>query len=330
MKNHYISVSVFFLCVYAATGVRILVVPAHNMASHTKSMYPFTDALAKNGHEVYVLQLIKDAKEVGKSKQPGVTDLVLKPNVTLPAKTMPADIYWKSSSSSPIGGVFAWKMTTEVCLGIYEDDNTRRELERLIEEQWDVLIIDSIFAPCGIIAVEKRLLKGSERRPVIVDMSTSMLFSESLWLRGATVLSSTYPAIQLTEFKNKLFMDRFHMFVDHWQVALAMEKLAGFCVKNVWSWGHKYRSEFSNARSGFLFEHADFSIASLHSMLDFPRPTAWSIGDTDMACPTDAEPLPEPYASFVDDPKSKGTILFAMGHFTDWTHAPPGAIVVRS
>jgi len=36
--------------------------------------------------------------------------------------------------------------------------------------------------------------------------------------------------------------------------------------------------------------------------------------------------LPEPFGSFVEDPKSRGTIVFAMGHYADWNKAPWGAI----
>lgn len=45
--------------ILSINGFRILFIPAHNINSHIKSMYPLAELLADEGHEAVMLQLLR-------------------------------------------------------------------------------------------------------------------------------------------------------------------------------------------------------------------------------------------------------------------------------
>lgn len=306
---------------YLVSSARLLFVPAHGGASHTKSMYPAAEALQRAGHDVHMLQLIGDDPAEECRNKAGVTDRVIRTsrNESKPSGSMHdtlSKLTWDKHATNPMGMIFPWKMTTDVCVSILAEESTRKEFFDIVGEQWDAVFVDDFFATCGLVGIKER---WAARGVVIVDFSTTILLPFSLKYRGVVKPWSLEASFRMPKYDITNFFYRLGVAMDMLQYHIA-NQLLYFLIPY---WGQ--RPEFQSINPDMLALSGRFAIASVPTEIDFSQARTRDIAYLDSACPTE-KLIPDSFKTYIEDPKSRGTILFAMGHYADWTYAPPGAI----
>ncbi|KFD61733.1 hypothetical protein M514_10985 [Trichuris suis] len=78
---------------------------------------------------------------------------------------------------------------------------------------------------------------------------------------------------------------------------------------------------FSRAAIDGFYTNSVYSFGSMSPKLDISLPQSMNTFSLDYECPKAAN-LSYEYQNFVEDPSSKGTIVFSFGHLADWQGAP--------
>lgn len=146
---------------HMVNAANILFVPGHGAASHTKGMYPLAAALARNGHQVTMLQLVK--LEQHKAKAPANSNvqdyfitIPVSPEESAVPLRLPRDIIWKDPMIGGISIIFPWKITADMCKEVLDNEELRENFYGFIRRtKWDLIFVDDIFAPCGMLAAEE-------------------------------------------------------------------------------------------------------------------------------------------------------------------------------
>jgi hypothetical protein len=198
-----------FLLLDRTEPTKLLVIPAHGIISHIKTIYPALAALADNDHRVVILQLIRYDFDIHHYKHSNISSLILRTNLTNElAVQIPPNAYWHNKFISVAMQSFLyWKDRIDLCLATLRDKRTRRAYERLLNESWDFIFVYSVLSPCGTaLANALRKRRGSDRA-VIAEISASTLLPDSLWSRGIYVSSATYPTYETTRMKISDFIE---------------------------------------------------------------------------------------------------------------------------
>lgn len=285
------------------------------MASHTKSMYPFSESLAAKGHDVFMLQLLEGDHEKAKSKK--LNDIYIIVPGAGGAHGVDGAMLWTPVPTKPEGLIFPWYGATTTCRKVLNDTKLFEQFSNVVlGTKWDLIIVDSIFAACGLVASQMS-------EAPFIDFSTSFVLPNSMNLLGAQWNGAFMPLFRPPgKFDADSFYDRFWNTYDLYVIYVvnrALEYLLPRWVDHPLSTNISLRNLNANAALAF---------GSMPHELDYTHGKSSNVIEMDGSCPTKAGTLPENYLSFVDDPTSKGTILFAMGHFADFQHAPP--IVLQS
>lgn len=285
-------------------------------------MFPAAEKMKRVGHDVHMLQLIDDDMGQECPETAGVTNRVIRTlrNVSSLSKDVQvalSKMIWDKHATHPIGMIFPWKMTTDICVSIVSEASTRKQFFDIVNEDWDAVFIDDFFAACGLIAIKER---WASRGVLVVDFSTTILLPSSFWYRGAPKLWSLEASFRVPKYEVSSFFYRTWVALDVFQyqiVNLLLDLLIPY-------WGGD-RPEFRGIYPDMLPEHSRFAVSSVPIEMDFTHAHTSDIAYLDSTCPT-GKFIPDSLKAFIEDPNSRGTILFAMGHYGDWTYAPPGAI----
>lgn len=145
---------------------------------------------------------------------------------------------------------------------------------------------------------------------------------QSQEVRGLPINKALYPSVLKPtpgSYDHTSFQQRLHNFADYFAFDATLTILDYMVPR----WLGLSRNA-STASSLFAYD-SDMLIASLSPMLEFTKPRSNDVIELDVNCPPKSQ-LPESYQKVVEDPASKGTILFAMGHGADWDDAPAGVV----
>lgn len=155
----------------------------------------------------------------------------------------------------------------------------------------------------------------------VINFGTTILMPQSQEVRGIPINKGLYPSVlkqtSSGHYNHEYFWHRVHNVGDHELFALVVYSL-DYLVPY---WLQEPRNEHTSPTR--FARHSDLLIASMSPMLEFTKPRSNDVIELDVDCPPRSQ-LPEKYQIFVDDPASKGTIVFAMGHMGDWDNAPEG------
>ncbi|CDW55025.1 UDPGT domain containing protein [Trichuris trichiura] len=195
---------------------------------------------------------------------------------------------------------------------VLTSDGQKEIYQNLSTLNWDLLIVDNLLQPCGIV-----LSTNTKGRPWI-DYSTTAMLKHIRRYRAVNVPPSVdvSPLImeefQPTNFKNRVLSAIEHVLecilLFSLSVAMTMPWLAQSAMLSI-----EHVNDFHT--------NAVYSLGSLSTKLDVTLPQTMNTFSIDYACPKAAK-LNYEYQKFVEDPASRGTIVFSFGHTADWKEAP--------
>lgn len=306
----YRELGFLFFVLSFTLGANILFIPAHGIASHSKSMYPFAEQLSSMDHHVYMLQILRETNK--KTKSENVTDLYLTVPATGDSKAdqpnHPSTL-WSKNINRPLSLYYPWYFSATVCQDVLNRPDLLKRFLYIVKQKWDLIVVDTNYAPCGVIATQFNDAPW-------FDFSTSLVGPNVLNPKGPQWNAAISPGFRPDgKFEPRKFWDRLWSAFDTFIVLRIMDSLE----YAVFHWLD------SPIASKFSLEHfhasSSLALGSIPPDLDFAHAKSTNVIEMDGSC-GEYGALSEPYASFVNDPKSKGTILFAMGHCGSWEYAP--------
>lgn len=292
--------------------LKLLFIPAHSSASHSKSMYPVAETLARAGHQVVFWQILTDESQKASNSLFENRYLITKTkqvNSTTASELNAGGFFWASSAQLSVSFFFPWVVMTKPCVEVLESVENLGLFLATVNERWDYIFVDNVFAACGYLAVQ---LNGARW----INFATSTAVPTSQEFKGLPIWPSVVPSSKLdgstdlTSFKARLTNS-----VNIWIINVILHSMDYYLP---WSLNHELAKNISYS----LFQKdSTFAILSFAPELETGKPMIHSLLEIDTSCPQ-ATPLPEPYKSFVENPQSKGTILLAFGHLVLWDTAP--------
>ncbi|KHJ48189.1 UDP-glucoronosyl and UDP-glucosyl transferase [Trichuris suis] len=289
-----------------SNGHKILFIPGHRVPSHTKSMLPLARALHNAGHVVGFLQIVGAAEE--KVNIEPMQDFTLNVTAEKQARSFFQRI-WIADMRSPKEYLEPWRRAALACnKALLEYEESKSSIVDMVKK-WDLLVIDNLFAPCGMVASS---LTGVDW----IDFSTTVMMADMFRRNGLEMPLSVIPGFKVkhNEFDHRSFNHRVSNAVDGLQFSLL--KAALFFLFPYWI--------EQSAREGRIVSFRSkpvYTFSSVPTYLTFLEPSTISFVPLDYPC-LNPPKLDELYKTFIEDKSSKGTILIAAGHSVRWELAP--------
>ncbi|KAL3098326.1 hypothetical protein niasHT_021598 [Heterodera trifolii] len=273
----------FFLLLFFASShqcAKVLFTVFHDRGSHFASMFPLMEKLARHGHAVSVLDTIHRSDR---------SSLIRHIRAPLPHAEVEdeaerhafAEFFWNQTDSSVTLPEFYRQSDEQLATLML---NHSKKMVALINEDWDLLVIDDLMWPFGyFMATLKRRSWESARkgpRPHLIVYGTA-----------AQTLISAESIRAITE-------------------SYMMPNIAKFGVPN-FSWAE-------------LFRQTEYEFSDFIDRMGWPLAHGPDMVNLGSHCRSAAVSLLHPaFSEFVDVPFSRGTVLFAFGSYPDWQLAPP-------
>ncbi|CDW55029.1 UDPGT domain containing protein [Trichuris trichiura] len=251
----------------------ILFMPAMGAPSHVKSMIPLAENLVKDGHNISLVQYYNEKRE--KVTHDSIQFIyVLISGMSLMSEKDEATI-WRTKGLNR-GPFFksSWSAST-ACHRSRHAENHSDFYKKLSTLNWDLLIVDSIFQPCGMIFCV------NTKNQAWIDYSTTLMFQSVRRYRASSVpscaiLSMSADSYQPSNFRNRLFsvVDDFAEQVFWFIInahTIMLERFEDFV--------------FSIEHTNAFYTNAVYSLGSLSPMLEVPLPQTMSTFSLDYACP---------------------------------------------
>lgn len=135
-------------------SARILVIPMHWGASHTKSMLPLAETLAEKNHDVFIwTPLFNGVKRSWQSNTVKFRHTVIDTNDQYICDAIKfgnnsaTNQFWTQTIHNPLAIVLAWHYDLILC-NLALEQGWNSSIKEIIEEPWDLLLTGVIFAPC--------------------------------------------------------------------------------------------------------------------------------------------------------------------------------------
>ncbi|CDW55021.1 UDPGT domain containing protein [Trichuris trichiura] len=274
-----------------AKAKHILFMPAMAAPSHVKSMLPLAKELLNDGHNVSLVQFYNEGEKITSDS----INFIYLPmsEASLIDKEQQTTI-WRRRGVNPWTFLkSAWKISTASFRSRHNEDQVEF-YQNLTARKWDLLI------PSGLHYATNT--KGQ----AWIDYSTTLMLQCIRQLRAAHVPPSVELTMSMETYQPRNFKSRLIGVLDY------------FVQQNFWL---LFSTLLSRASIDDFYTNAVYSIGSMSSMLDIILPQTMNTFSIDYACPKAAN-LTYEYQNFVEDPSSKGTIVFSFGHLADWQGAP--------
>ncbi|KAF1752960.1 hypothetical protein GCK72_019515 [Caenorhabditis remanei] len=194
----------------------------------------------------------------------------------------------------------------------------KHQRERYLEianEDWDLFLSDSLFSPCGYAMAE---ITGKPHVMMHSSDVESAHGSFKGFSRNYALMVPNFLPYSMSDFTTDKWWHRVISTVDWFGSAFITGGVAGFAQK----WALRSIIPFP------FFSFYDYNRRSAFSFTDMPDPL-YPVGartndyfSFGTYCNPPKNGLDEEWGRFVNDPKSKGTILVAFGTIIDWRFAP--------
>lgn len=285
-------------------GAKILFVAPPGSASHRKSLYPLAESLAASGHSVTMFtELFEDDGVTGKN----LTNKNILLNIEYDKEDMEKtlnDMIWNSKSFTPLMMFFPWMNCGQMTSALLEQK--REEFDKILKEDWDLIFVDALFTPTGLLFAE------AMNKPYVLYQTTAIGIPESV-SRSIPYPSSSFPALFLNsvEYDQKNFLDRLGAAWSEISYLGAIVLINTFVVR------YRFGSEFPGISVNKFYGEADSSFVEYPLNLDYPHPLTTGVIAIGGRCKTGVL-KDQSLLDFVENPKSKGTIVVAFGHMVKW------------
>ncbi|CDW55023.1 UDPGT domain containing protein [Trichuris trichiura] len=285
--------------------------PALTVPSHVKSMLPLARALRKDGHSISLAQYY--SQEMEKLSENNVEFIYLSTYGEDFMDEKFDNSVWRVKTAIPWESLMSGWAAGEICRLSWNDDNNTNFYAQLTAGKWDLLIIDNLFQPCGMV------LSTASKNLTWVDYSTTHMMKLPRAFRGVQLSPSVDISANADVYEPKRFGSRLMSLLN------CIEELAFWVLINTLMETRAEGIPFGKWRVQDFYTNGVYSIGSLPAILDVPLPQTADTFVVDYECPKPAK-LSGEYLQFVEDPLSKGTIVLSFGHFADWKAAPAATI----
>ncbi|GMT36705.1 hypothetical protein PFISCL1PPCAC_28002, partial [Pristionchus fissidentatus] len=191
--------------------------------------------------------------------------------------------------------------------------HNRNRVDEIAGQKWAIAMVDSLFAVCGYGIAKKSnasivYMHSSDLEP---SHGTMKSFG-----RNYGILPMNHMTNGRDDFDHTKFIDRFLSSV-RWFLSYYF---------NAVEWGAEMKGVLSPLVPNFdwleFHRNLAFSFVDLPDLLLPPAPRTNDVFFNGAYCPAPPPPLATEWREFVEDPKSKGTIIVAFGTFVQWSQAP--------
>lgn len=286
---------------------KILFVAAPGSASHRRSLFPLAEALAESGHAVTMFtEIFEKDNVIGKN----LTNTNILLDVEYDKEVLEKqlnEMMWNLKSFTPLMMLFPWTNCGLMTSTLLEQK--REEFDKIVKEDWDVIFIDVLFTPTGILFAEVM------DKPYVLYQTSAIGIPDSI-ARSTPYPFSSFPALFLNsvEYDQKSFFDRMSTAWSEISYVVATFLINTFVVR------YRFKSEFPEVSTTKFYADADSSFVEFPLNLGYPRPMTMDVISTGGRCKT-AVLKDQSLLDFVEDPSSKGTIVIAFGHMVKWEGA---------
>ncbi|KHJ46689.1 UDP-glucoronosyl and UDP-glucosyl transferase [Trichuris suis] len=304
--------AISFPMMRTATAKSILFMPAMAGASpsHVKSMIPLAENLLKDGHNVSMVQYYNEDREKVTHDTIHFIYMLISGRKLIDEEQQ--STIWGTRGKDPWMIVKIASRASAACLRSMHTEGQKQFYKKLSAFNWDLLIVDNLFQPCGII------FSTNTKGQAWIDYSTTLLLKYVRRFRAVSVPPSVdLSPLVMEVFQPTIFKNRFLTSIE---LVLEYAVSFGLAVAMTTPWRGEGAMFSTNHVSNF-HTNAVYSLASLSSKLDIALPQSMNTFSMDYACPKAAK-LSREYQNFVEDPSSNGTIVFSFGHIADWKEAP--------
>lgn len=217
-------------------------------------------------------------------------------------------LFWTMKGTSPIGMTFPWNICKITCHQLILDKF--EELMKVAKEPWDLIAIDPLFTPCAYLIAK---ISGAS----VIMFGTSFPLFSTATAKNIPQPLSYYPSLHVAakDFSSLRFYDRLdNTFND--LISYFVHKFINRVVQATLN-GHYDDFSFAEFEGDAVLSTSVFPME-----LDYAKPLIPDLLTFYTVCPT-SKPLPADLLEFVNDPKSKGTLVMAFGHGVRWSGALP-------
>lgn len=265
MRAPTILIAAFFALLNAALGGKILISPAAIYPSHKMIFYRLAEELIKRGHEVVEWQVaLKDDRTIeppkGLQRRIWTIDVADKyiRNMFLHENSSIYNLVWDDRVTEPARKAANWAMMTRVCERMLE--TRKADFDNLLNEYFDVVIIDDLYNPCGLLYV------GLSRRAFVYWSMTHMR-TETAWSSQSPSPPSYIP-VPGTAYTDEMdFWQRAYNMLSYVKSVYVHQRMILRPIDRVFS---KF---YDNLTEVFYIErNASFNYINTPPIFDFPRP----------------------------------------------------------
>uniref|UniRef100_A0A914UU39 UDP-glucuronosyltransferase n=1 Tax=Plectus sambesii TaxID=2011161 RepID=A0A914UU39_9BILA len=275
--------------------------------SHAGTFMPLLHRLVEDGHNVTVyFDIYRPELPLGGGVEENLV-LIKGLDLSIDNDAEFANMVW-NGEVGVVGGLFPFYPSSLSCQHLLK--HQANDFWRLANQSWDLVLTDSLFAPCGY------AIALNNGKPAVIMHATDLenVFAYYSSYGRNPVLSPPLFLYDTMEWNISNFYDRYTSIRD----AVKSLMLVDFAISNLIRW---------TIRSIGDFTFSEYVGQAAFSFYDFPHSIGWTVPLANdiisygMSCKK-PKPLTGKYAKFVSDPKSRGTILIAFGTITNWDFAP--------
>ncbi|KRY54467.1 putative UDP-glucuronosyltransferase ugt-58 [Trichinella britovi] len=296
-------------------GGKVLFVPSSIYPSHKMIMHRLAEELVSRGHQVtfWGINLKKDHLITPKGiediswsvdvPESYITNLLLYSNASI------YQALWSDRVTEPARKAANWAMTSRMCdvaLQTRKDD-----FEKLVKRDFDLVIVDDLYAPCGLLLV-------ALRKSVFIYWSMTTMRTETAWSNQSPSPPSYIPVLgtHYTDVMN--FVERTHNFLLYLRTLFIHHRIVLKSVDSV------LQKHYPNITEAFYIErNASLNFVNTPALFDFPRPfmpRVVFVGCLQCRLP---KPLPDLFEKFVSEADDEnGFLLFTTGFSVPWNVTP--------
>ncbi|KRY17223.1 putative UDP-glucuronosyltransferase ugt-58 [Trichinella patagoniensis] len=314
--GRYLLLFVFeLILVDICIGGKVLFVPSSIYPSHKMIMHRLAEELVSRGHQVtfWGINLKKDHLITPKGiediswsvdvPESYITNLLLYSNASI------YQALWSDRVTEPARKAANWAMTSRMCdvaLQTRKDD-----FEKLVKRDFDLVIVDDLYAPCGLLLV-------ALRKSVFIYWSMTTMRTETAWSNQSPSPPSYIPVLgtHYTDVMN--FVERTHNFLLYLRTLFIHHRIVLKSVDSV------LQKHYPNITEAFYIErNASLNFVNTPALFDFPRPfmpRVVFVGCLQCRLP---KPLPDLFEKFVSEADDEnGFLLFTTGFSVPWNVTP--------